>query len=383
MSEVWYTGGCPLRQRYQSAKQAISGLSYANECPDYPNPYLLPPGNRVERSHRTLGASLRSDDSTNPGSWPIKLNTILSELNNARNRMTGVSPFFGMFGRNPRLPLDVCFPTQNIQKSNNWTKYVENLSGRFEEIHEHMRKHELLTIPMDQGIKSPRGLNFIKLGDLVYQFSPRAIVNLSRKLTLRWIGPYRVVEIISPSLCTIFPIGEWCTVKKEVKTLTSRLRKVDPTYSQPLGDMIDQDPLTEDLSEGEDIILQSPQPHLNVDLNEDVEEESEIEVGSEEEGDVPFVPPPLLSEGVPADPLINPTSMENYSPQDIKLEPRSPTPVLSENIDIANDVPDIPVELPKQKRVRKPLPPPREKGATRPAFDEALKTLSGTLKRKK
>ena len=85
---------------------------------------------------------------------------------------------------------------------------------------------------------------------------------------------------------------------------------------------------------------------------------------------MPFVPPPPLAEGVPAGPLINPTLMENYSPHDIKLEPRSPTPVLSENIDIANDVPDIPVKL------------PREKGATRPAFDEALKTLSGTLKRK-
>ena len=53
-------------------------------------PTYSPQGNRVERSHRTLGASLRSDDSTSPGSWPIKLNTILFELNNARNRMTGV-----------------------------------------------------------------------------------------------------------------------------------------------------------------------------------------------------------------------------------------------------------------------------------------------------
>ena len=100
---------------------------------------------------------------------------------------------------------------------------------------------------------------------------------------------------------------------------------------------------------------------------------------------MPFVPPPLLSEGVPAGPLINPTLMENYSSHEIKLEPRSPTPVLNENIDITNDVPDIPVNLPKTKRayVRKPLPPPREKGETRPAFDEALKTLSGTLKQKK
>ena len=53
------------------------------------------------------------------------------------------------------------------------------------------------------------------------------------------------------------------------------------------------------------------------------------------------------------------------------------------------NVPDrsirLPIELPKPKRVyvRKPLPPPREREGTRQAFDVALKTLSGTLKRKK
>ena len=112
-----------------------------------------------------------------------------------------------------------------------------------------------------------------------------------------------------------------------------------------------------------------------------MEEESEFEVGSEEEGDMPFVPPPPLSAGAPAGPLIDPALIEDYSPPEIKLEPRSPTLVLNENLDITNDVPDIPVNLPKTKRVyvRKPLPLPREKGETR----QALKTLSSTLKRKK
>ena len=96
---------------------------------------------------------------------------------------------------------------------------------------------------------------------------------------------------------------------------------------------------------------------------------------------MPFVPPPPLSAGAPAGPLIDPALIEDYSPPELKLEPRSPTLVLNENIDITNDVPDIPVNLPKTKRVyvRKPLPLPREKGETR----QALKTLSSTLKRKK
>ena len=120
-------------------------------------PVYSPEDNRVETSHRTLGASLLSDDSNSPGSWPIKFNTILFELNNARNQITGVSPYFGMFGRNPRVPLDVCFPSQNFQKSHSWTKYVENLSSRFKEIHKNMTKNELNMIPTDQGIPQRNG----------------------------------------------------------------------------------------------------------------------------------------------------------------------------------------------------------------------------------
>ena len=68
--------------------------------------------------------------------------------------------FTPLFGRNPRLPLDVCFPPQNVLRSLSWNKYVENLSDRFKEIHQSRRKkNELLNIPMDQGIESPRGMD--------------------------------------------------------------------------------------------------------------------------------------------------------------------------------------------------------------------------------
>ena len=57
--------------------------------------------------------------------------------------------------------------------------------------------------------------------------------------------------------------------------------------------MVDLDQLSEDVSEGEDIVLQSPQPQLDIDSNENVEDESEVEEGSEEEGDMPFSHPLL------------------------------------------------------------------------------------------
>ena len=118
--------------------------------------------------------------------------------------------------------------------------------------------------------------------------------------------------------------------------------------------------MSEDVSEGEDIVLQSPQPQLDIDSNENVENESEVEEGSEEEGDMPFFPPPSLSEGALSSPLVNPALIENDSSPELKLEPRSPDIVLNENIDINDDIPYVPDDLPRPRAkrvyVRKPLP---------------------------
>ena len=51
----------------------------------------------------------------------------------------------------------------------------------------------------------------------------------------------------------------------------------------------------DDFREGEDIILQAPQPHIDTDSNEDVEDESEVDLGSEDEGDMPLAPPLLYN----------------------------------------------------------------------------------------
>ena len=117
-----------------------------------------------------------------------------------------------------------------------------------------------------------------------------------------------------PCVHIIFPVGDWCVQKKEVKTLTSRLKRINPAYSQPLGEMIDLDQLTNDFSEEEDIILQSPQPHIDTDSNEDVEDESEVDLRSEVEGDMPFAPPPSLHIETPASPLADPTLNDNIPP---------------------------------------------------------------------
>ena len=232
-----------------------------------------------------------------PGSWCAKLNATVFELNNAKNRITGVSPFFGMFSHNPPLPLDVSFPHQTFQQNQKWTKYVENLSTKFVNTHNKIREHELHVIPTNQEIKSPRGKDFIKIKDLVYQFHPQAVLNFSRKLTLRWIGPFHVVDTLSPSLSVIFPVGDWVVNKREIKTLTSCLTKIDPAHSQMLREKVDLDQLTG--YKGEDVILQPTLESNDNSLREGSESKNEIKSESENVGEMPCTPLRLILKPLP------------------------------------------------------------------------------------
>ena len=179
--------------------------------------------NRVERSHRTLGQILRSDDTFIPGSWVQKLDSAVFEINISRNRITGVAPYYALFGRNPRIPLDVFFPDNRLQKALKWTDYVSNLSNKMDNIHNTIIKHETLNIPVLTEIKAPRSKYQISVGNIVFYMSPKGVLNLSKKLTLRWTGPYRVIETPSESLSVIYPVGNWALNKRELHVLTSRL----------------------------------------------------------------------------------------------------------------------------------------------------------------
>ena len=103
-----------------------------------------------------------------------------------------------------------------------------NLSKHIEDIHEEMVKHEQLCIPVSTEIKIPWGSSNINLGDTVYYMSPRGVIILSKKLTLRWTGPYKVTRTPTESLYVINPIGNWAVNKCELHVLTSGLRKIDP-----------------------------------------------------------------------------------------------------------------------------------------------------------
>ena len=162
-----------------------------------------------------------------------------------------------------------------------WTNFVLNLSKHIEDIHEEMMKHEQLCILVSTEIKIPWGSTNITLGDEVYYMSPRGVINLSKKLTLRWTGPYKVIGTPTESLSVVNPIGNWAVNKRELHVLTSRLRKIDPTYYKPVNEQIDLDQLfDEDNGDNEVQILMDKELYAS---DEHLDKQPEVFIDSSED----------------------------------------------------------------------------------------------------
>ena len=145
-----------------------------------------------------------------------------------------------------------------------------------------MARYEQLCIPVSTEIKIPRGSSNITLGDTVYYTSPRGVVNLSKKLTLRWTGPYTVTGTPTDSLSVINPIGNWAVNKRELHVLTSRLRKIDPAYYKPVNKQIDLDQLFDENYEDNEVqISMDRESNTSPDVN--IEKQTELFIDSSED----------------------------------------------------------------------------------------------------
>ena len=94
-----------------------------------------PQGNgSAERVHQTLQRMIGKLDPEKRQKWPEHIGSMVIAYNATRSQVTGYSPYFLMFGRRPRLPVDLLFSTVNNRE---WThtidEYVKTLYERLRE----------------------------------------------------------------------------------------------------------------------------------------------------------------------------------------------------------------------------------------------------------
>ena len=91
-------------------------------------PYHPQTNGTIERVHQTLRRMIAKMDPEKRAKWPLHLGPILIAYNATRSLITGYSPYFLMFGRRPRLPVDLLFPTVRRDENSRTTdEYITSL----------------------------------------------------------------------------------------------------------------------------------------------------------------------------------------------------------------------------------------------------------------
>jgi transposase InsO family protein len=178
-------------------------------------PYHPQSDGLVERFNRTLLDMLATAVRDRPFEWEMHLRRLCLAYNTSIHPTTGFSPFYLMYGRQARLPVDIMLGTATPPASP-IPQYVANLHTSLCTAYEYVRtqmKHKLEQ-QKDRYDTRTHGKPF-QSGDLVWLHNPTVARGQSKKLHQPWTGPYKIAsklsECVACNTSSIVAKGRWCT----------------------------------------------------------------------------------------------------------------------------------------------------------------------------
>ncbi len=92
-----------------------------------------PMGNgQCERFNSTLLGMLGTLDNSKKSDWKAYVPSLVHAYNCTRNEVTGYSPHYIMFGRHPRLPVDLILGRPRVEGSSDYGSFVDSLKKRLQ-----------------------------------------------------------------------------------------------------------------------------------------------------------------------------------------------------------------------------------------------------------
>ena len=152
----------------------------------------------VERLNGTLVQSLSQYVSCDQKDWDEHLPSVLLAYRVSPSEVTSDSPFFLLYGREPRLPMDVSLlPPKDLSASiaDHRARVVEHLETAQEVARANIqRAQQRMKLLYDQTSNFPE----YDLGQQVWVYSPKTKRGLIKKLRHLWHGPMRIYQKFSP-----------------------------------------------------------------------------------------------------------------------------------------------------------------------------------------
>ena len=174
----------------------------------------------VERFNRTLTTMLAKTVEKGGKDWDQHLPFVLFAYRAAQQQSTQESPFYLLYGRDPRLPIDSVLSPLKTRSLVGLKEYGSELAAKMSEAWELAREcvgkaQKRQKTYYDQKSRLP---NFL-VGDRVFLFKPAEKTGEARKFARPFHGPFRVLE---------------------VDVNTARIRRVDKPQEDPILVAIDR-----------------------------------------------------------------------------------------------------------------------------------------------
>ena len=162
-------------------------------------PYHPQCNGMVERFNRTLLDMLATTIDNHQADWQHHIRKLCLAYNSSIHSTTGFSPFFLMFGRQVKLPIDLMYGT-NRTEPDTAAGFAQKLKEGLQEAYKLVREKCQAEHKRQKALYDERvhGKPFSP-GDLVWLHSPAVPRGRSRKLHHPWKGPLKVVERLGES----------------------------------------------------------------------------------------------------------------------------------------------------------------------------------------
>ena len=237
----------------------------------------------TEVFNKVLATMLSIYTNEKQNNWDESLSFITSAYNTSKQASTNFTPFFLLFGRECRSPLDVQLRALPSADLSSLTNYAQEFVARMQEAKDIARENILKTQTgyVLRGNEHRQSREY-KMGDLVLLYIPVTPVGLSPKLVSHFFGPYRVINRVSRLNYQIEAVRSKTKGKNILTVHVKRLK----LFNQRLS------PEDEDIgSEGRwDVAIEDVDPELREDIeNAEVvpkHSKPDSELGDDSEGPI-------------------------------------------------------------------------------------------------